>query len=70
MWSQNEQQFEFLDILAIIGFVVQMMNYEQNSKQSSNDDLMREMRTQDRVYLQKIVEQNEKIIKMLESKGL
>lgn len=69
MWDpkrNDEQQFDFLDMISILGFAMQIANYSQNSKQSSNDDLMKEMREQDRRYLQKIVEQNERIISLLE----
>ncbi len=42
-----------------------VLNYEENLKQTSNDDLLEELKTQDKVYLNRIIEQNELIIKML-----
>ena len=68
MFTSNpneQQQFGFLDILAIVGFIMQMANYQQNSKQTSNDDLMKEMRQQDQVYFKKIIQQNEEILKII-----
>jgi len=42
-----------------------VLNYEENLKQTSNDDLLQELKTQDKVYLDRLIEQNELIIKML-----
>lgn len=35
-----DQQFEFLDLLAIVSFSLQMAVTEQMSKQASNDDII------------------------------
>ena len=42
-----------------------VLNYEEKIKQTSNDDLLAELKTQDKIYLNRIIEQNELIIKML-----
>lgn len=64
---QEQDDFDFLDILAVIAFMVQMADYEATIKQSSNNDLMKEMRRQDSIYLQKIIKQNDEILKLLKN---
>lgn len=63
----ENQQFEFLDILAIISFVIQIMNQQNIAKQVTANDLMQELHTQDSEYLQVIVAQNKRIIQLLET---
>ena len=36
----DNQQFEFLDMLAIVSFAIQMEMIEQMSKQATNDDII------------------------------
>ena len=38
-----DQQFEFLDMLAIVSFAMQMDMMEQMSKQATNDDIIRHL---------------------------
>ena len=63
----ENQQFEFLDIVTILSFAMQLINQQNIAKQVTTDDLMRELHTQDSKYLQIIVEQNKKIITLLET---
>jgi hypothetical protein len=58
--------FEFLDILAMVSFAMQVMNFQENQQQSNNDDIMSELQSQDRKYLSKILENQNKILKILE----
>lgn len=58
--------FEFLDILAVVSFAMQVMNFQENQQQSNNDDIMSELQSQDRKYLSKILENQNKILKILE----
>lgn len=62
---EQYRQAEFWDFLALFTACLQIMDYNATMRQSSNDDLMAEMRQQDSKYLQKIIEQNEKIIEFL-----
>lgn len=55
----------FLDFLTIFSVGLQFSGYEQNLKQASTDDLMRELQKQDRDYLERIVKNQKEIIKIL-----
>ena len=62
-------------ILSIVANICQLMDFQMNMTQLSNEDLMRHLIEQDKVleeqtndYLKKIVEQNEKIIELLKNK--
>ena len=56
---------DFLDILTILSVALQIMGYQNDMSQSSNDDLMRELQRQDRAYLEKIIENQNKILEKL-----
>jgi hypothetical protein len=62
----ESSSFEFLDFLTIIGFGLQLINYMENQQQSNNDDIMSELQKQDKAYLEKILENQNKILKLLE----
>ena len=62
-------------IMSIVANMCQLMDFQMNMTQLSNDDLMRHLIEQDKVldeqtniYLKKIIEQNEEIIKLLKNK--
>ena len=54
-----------LDYLALFGTFLGCLNYTENLKQSSNDDIILELKEQNEKYLNKIIVQNELIIKLL-----
>lgn len=56
---------DFLDVLTILSVMLQIMGYKNDMSQSSNDDLMRELQRQDKAYLEKIVEKQNKILEKL-----
>lgn len=63
----------FLDMMAVIGFAISIYNLMLNEKQLSNDDVAREVQInrgkleeQNDIYLETIIEQNNKIIGLLE----
>ena len=56
---------EFLDILTIFSVLLQVAGYRNDMSQSSNDDLMKELQTQDRRYLDKIIENQNRILSIL-----
>ena len=60
--NSNYNDFSILDILNIFSVGLQVMNLEQTTKQTSTDDIMRELHRQDREYMEKIIAQNNKII--------
>ena len=64
----NENQgLQFLDILAIVSFAMQVMNQQHFANQRTNNDIMRALQKQDSEYLQVIIEQNKHIIDLLET---
>ena len=56
---------DFLDVLTILSVALQIMGYQNDMSQSSNDDLMKELQRQDKAYLEKIIENQNKIIEKL-----
>ena len=56
---------DFLDILTILSVMLQIMGYQNDMSQSSNDDLMKELQRQDKAYLEKIIENQNKILEKL-----
>lgn len=64
--SNNNGGIEFLDVLAIVGFALQIANYQENQQQSNNDDIMSELHKQNKAYLEKMLDNQNKILKILE----
>ena len=56
---------DFLDVLTILSVMLQIMGYQNDMSQSSNDDLMKELQRQDKAYLEQIVENQNKILEKL-----
>ena len=69
LMSANENGLEFLDILTIFSVMLQVVGYKNDISQSSNDDLMRELQKQDKRYLDKIIENQNKILEKLADLG-
>ena len=63
--SGNGNNLDFLDILTILSVALQIMGYQNDMSQSSNEDLMRELQRQDKAYLEKIIENQNKILEKL-----
>ena len=63
--SGNVNNLDFLDMLTILSVALQIMGYQNDMSQSSNDDLMRELQRQDKAYLEKIIENQNKILEKL-----
>ena len=66
--SGNGNNLDFLDMITILSVALQIMGYRNDMSQSSNDDLMKELQKQDKAYLEKIVENENKILSILENK--
>ena len=60
---------DFLDMLTILSVALQIMGYQNDMSQSSNNDLMRELQRQDKAYLEKIIENQNKILEKLADLG-
>ena len=65
----NDNGLDFLDILTIFSVMLQVAGYKNDISQSSNDDLMRELQKQDKRYLDKIIENQNKILEKLADLG-
>ena len=52
-------------MLTILSVMLQIMGYQNDMSQSSNDDLMKELQRQDKAYLEKIIENQNKILEKL-----
>ena len=63
--NSNGNNLNFLDMLTISSVALQIMGYQNDMSQSSNDDLMRELKRQDKAYLEKIIENENKILEKL-----
>ena len=66
--NNSGNNLDFLDILTILSVALQMMGYQNDMSQSSNDDLMKELQRQDKAYLENIIENENKILSILENK--
>lgn len=66
----NDRGFEFLDMLAIVSFAMQLANYRELKSQASTDDIFTELQKQDQEYLSRIVENQEKILEKLNTFNL
>ena len=55
----------FFDLLALFSIGLQISVFEQNQKQASTDDLMKELQKQDREYFERIIENQNKILSIL-----
>lgn len=64
MQSYQKKSLDFLDILAIVSFILQLQNNQELQKQSSNDDIMQELNMQDNKFFQTIISQNNQIIEL------
>ena len=67
--NSSGNSFEFLDLLTILSLVLQIMGYQNDISQSSNDDLMRELQRQNKAYLDKIFETQKEILEKLAKLG-
>ena len=56
---------DFLDMLTILYVMLQIMGCQNDMSQSSNDDLMKELQRRDKAYLEKIIENKNKILEKL-----
>ena len=67
--NNNGNNLDLLDVLTILSVMLQIMGYQNDMSQSSNDDLMMELQRQDKAYLEKIIENENKILEKLADLG-
>ena len=67
--NNNRNNLDFLDMLTILSVALKIMGYQNDMSQSSNDDLMKELQRQDKAYLEKIIENQNKILEKLAKLG-
>ena len=60
------QELTALDLLNLFGVFLQVLNYQSDLSQESNADLARHLQEQDKKYLERILENQNRIISMLE----
>lgn len=63
----DQQELNQIDLLTIFSTILGVMNYIENQKQVTNDDLLQELKLQNREYFQLLINQNNKIIELLNS---
>ena len=63
--SNNQDNLSVLDFLAVFSVFLQIMGYQNDQKQASNDVLLNELRRQDIEYLEKIIKTQNDILQML-----
>ena len=63
--SNNQDNLSVLDFLAVFSVFLQIMGYQNDQKQASNDVLLTELRRQDSEYLEKIIKTQNDILQML-----
>ena len=66
MQGNRNNQLGQLDALALFSDILQVYNTYLNIKQTSTDTILKELKSQDRDYLTKIIEKQDEIIKRLE----
>ena len=59
----NNQEFNSELLLTLLGTLLGILNYQENLKQISNDDLLEELRYQDNNLFSTVIKQNELIIR-------
>ena len=61
-----DRNLSTLDMLNLFGVFLQALNYQSDLSQTSNSDIMKELQQQDEKYLKEIIENQKKIMRMLE----
>lgn len=68
----NNDQLDFLDIITILSFILQIQNNDELHRQTSNDEILKRLHEDvmnaiedNREMCQKIMDQNEEIIHLL-----
>lgn len=65
MNTNNQGNFEFLDLISIISFSLQLMVLSETRNQSTTDDIFYELKQQNTGYLKRLLEGQQKILDKL-----
>ena len=65
MNGNQSNQLSMLDTLGLLSGILQILNYEMSIEDASNSQILAELHTQDRKYLEKILENQDTILKEL-----
>lgn len=70
------QNYDFFFWLGVMANLLQIENYEMLLKDTTNNNIMKELQTQDKIlaeqtniYLKKIIKQNDKLLQLLDNKN-
>lgn len=63
--GDNNNGWSFLDMLTVFSVLLQMMGYQSDQKQASNDDILKALQRQNMDYLEKITAQQKRIMEIL-----
>ena len=61
----NKNNNSFLDALTLLSVMLQVVGYQNDITQSSNDDIMKALQKQNKAYLEKIIETQYEILDKL-----
>lgn len=67
--DNRNNNISFMDALTMFSVMLQVQNYQSDLKAASNDDLMEELQKQDKAYLEKIIENQNRILEKLAELG-
>lgn len=65
----DERGLEFLDMLSVVSFAIQIANLRELKSQASTDDIFSELQRQDNEYLARILRNQELILEKLSALG-
>lgn len=60
------KELSWIDALELFGVFIQILNYQSDLSQESNADLARHLQAQEQRYLERILENQNKILSILE----
>ena len=63
--NNNHDNLTGLDILTVFSVILQIMGYQQDKQQVSNDILLKELQKQNSEYLEKIIRNEKEILETL-----
>ncbi len=69
MYGRNNNQWSFFEMLTLFDTFLQIADFQMNVQQSSNDEIMQELQHQNEDYLEKIIANQEEILKKLAEIG-
>ncbi len=63
--NNNQDNLSGLDILTVFSVILQVMGYQKDKQQVSNDILLKELQKQNSEYLEKIIRNEKEILETL-----